>query len=58
MSEGRRLNGTAEATLVSFGVPGSGIVAPRRRRRIADGHGILSCDDRAAHLAAEAEPPR
>jgi NAD+ kinase len=48
----------AKATLVSFGAPGHGIAAPRRRRLIADSPRILAPVDRAAHLAAEAEPPR
>jgi hypothetical protein len=43
---------------VSFGAPGRGTAAPRRRRLIADRPRILARDDRAAHLAAEAEPPR
>jgi hypothetical protein len=46
----------AKATLVS--APGHAIAAPRRRRLIANGPQILARDDRAAHLAAEAEPPR
>jgi NAD+ kinase len=48
----------AKATLVSFGAPGGGAAASRRRRLIADRPRILARDDRAAHLAAEAEPPR
>jgi hypothetical protein len=48
----------AKATLVSLGSPGHGITAPHRRRRTADGPRILARDERAAHLAAEAEPPR
>jgi hypothetical protein len=48
----------ARATLVSFGAPGRGTAAPRRRRLLADRRRILARDDRAAHLAAEAEPPR
>jgi hypothetical protein len=48
----------AKATLVSFGAPGHGIAAPRRRRLIADSRRTLARDDRGAHLAAEAEPPR
>jgi hypothetical protein len=43
---------------VSFGSPGHGIAAPHRRRRTADGPRILARDERAAHLAAEAEPPQ
>jgi hypothetical protein len=43
---------------VSFGAPGRGTAAPHRRRLIADRPRILARDDRAAHLAAEAEPPR
>jgi hypothetical protein len=58
MSEARRLKGNTNATLVSFGAPGHGIAGPRRRRLIADSPRILARDDRAAHLAAEAEPPR
>jgi hypothetical protein len=37
---------------------GHGIVAPRGRRRIADGQRIVARDARAAHLTAEAEPRR
>jgi hypothetical protein len=48
----------AKATLASSGSPGHGIVAPRHRRPIADSPRILANDDRAAHVAAEAEPPR
>jgi hypothetical protein len=48
----------AEVTLVSFGAPDHGIAAPRRRRLISDNPRILARDDRAAHLAAEPEPPR
>jgi hypothetical protein len=48
----------AKATLVSFGAPGHGIAAPRHRRPIADSPRIRARDDRAAHPAAEAEPPR
>ena len=58
MSETRRLDGNAEATHVSFGAPGHGIVAPRRRRRIADGQRVIARDARAAHLTAAAEPRR
>jgi hypothetical protein len=48
----------AKATLVSFGAPGHGIAALRRRRLVADSPRILARDDRAAHLAGEVEPPR
>ena len=48
----------AKATLVSFGAPGHGIAAPRRHREVADGPRILVRVERAAHRAAEAEPPR
>jgi hypothetical protein len=43
---------------VSFGAPGHGIAALRRRRLVADSPRILARDDRAAHLAGEVEPPR
>jgi hypothetical protein len=58
MSKARRPKGNATATLVSFGAPGDRIAAPRRRRPVADGTRILARDDRAARLAAAAEPPR
>jgi hypothetical protein len=48
----------AKATLVSFGAPGHGIAALRRRRLVADSPRILTRDDRAAHLADEVKPPR
>jgi hypothetical protein len=48
----------AKAMLVSFGAPGYGIAAPRRPRQVADGPRILVRDERAARLAAGAEPPR
>jgi hypothetical protein len=56
MSKARRLKGNAKATLVSFGAPGDRIAAPRRP--IADGPRILARNERAARLAAAAEPPR
>jgi hypothetical protein len=43
---------------VRFGAPGHGIAGPRRRRPIAYRRRILARDERAAHLAAEAEPSR
>jgi hypothetical protein len=48
----------AEATVVSFCAPGHGIAAPRRGRVIANSPRIRRRDDRAAHLAANAQPPR
>jgi hypothetical protein len=48
----------AKATPACFGAPGNGIGASRRRRPVADGPRILARHDPAAHLAAEAEPPR
>jgi hypothetical protein len=50
------LQGT-KATVVSFGAR-DGIAGLRRRRPIADSRRILARDDRAAHLAAAAEPPK
>jgi hypothetical protein len=47
-----------DATLVSFGAHGNGIAAPRRGRLIDDSPRSLARDDRAAHLADQAEPPR
>ncbi len=44
--------------VVSFGAPGHGIAAPRRRRQVADGPRILARGERAPQLTAEAEPPR
>jgi hypothetical protein len=43
---------------VSFGVPGLGIAALRRRLLMADSSRVLARDDRAARRGAEAEPPR
>jgi hypothetical protein len=48
----------AKATHMSFGAPGHGIAALRRRRLVADSPRILARDDRAAHLAGEVQPPR
>ena len=48
----------AKATVVSFGARGLGIARLRRRRGIADSPRILARDAQAAHLAAEAKPPR
>jgi hypothetical protein len=48
----------ATATVVSVGARGHGIAGLCRRRPIADGPRSLARDDRAAHLATEAEPPR
>ena len=48
----------AKATLVSFGAPGHGIAALRRRRLVAGSPRILTRDDLAAHLAGELQPPR
>ena len=44
--------------MVSFGAPGHGIAAPRRGRLIATSPRIRARDERAAHVAAQAEPPR
>jgi hypothetical protein len=43
---------------VSFGAPRDDIAALRRRRLIADIPRILARGDRAAQVAAEAEPSR
>jgi hypothetical protein len=48
----------ATATVVSVGARGHGIAGLCRRRPIADGPRSLARDERAAHLAAEVEPPR
>ena len=48
----------ATATVVSVGARGRGIAGLCRRRPIPDGPRSLARDERAAHLAAEVEPPR